>query len=266
MSTFVLTAIGTSDTVVTTGGLMNFPQQGVIQIGSEQISYSGITPNQFLNLTRGYNSTTPAAHLANALITFISPIEPPGTLNPDTAVATDSNSDLVSSNTTDTELGYVHGVTSAIQAQIDSKQTASANNYVTPAKISNTATDDFTFPRDIITGRNIQCSGLLYPVSDSGNRLNMNHPGLQLIMTTAGDTAIQIDMTNATLATILNMNDHNGSSIWRFLTDGRFQVTGMSNTQRDALAGHNEGDLIYSTTDHAFEYWNGSVWKQIATV
>lgn len=40
----------------------------------------------------------------------------------------------------------------------------------------------------------------------------------------------------------------------------------MTNTQRDALAEHAEGALIYSLTDHTYEFWNGSAWKQIATV
>jgi len=43
-------------------------------------------------------------------------------LTPNTAVYADSGSQLASSTTTSTELGYVHGVTSAIQPQLNSKQ------------------------------------------------------------------------------------------------------------------------------------------------
>lgn len=39
----------------------------------------------------------------------------------------------------------------------------------------------------------------------------------------------------------------------------------MTNTQRNALTP-TEGQMIYSLTDHAYEYWNGTTWKQIATV
>ncbi len=40
----------------------------------------------------------------------------------------------------------------------------------------------------------------------------------------------------------------------------------MTNTQRDAIANPAEGLTIYSTSDHALEFWNGSVWKVVATV
>jgi trimeric autotransporter adhesin len=44
-----------------------------------------------------------------------------GLTTANTAIATNSNKQLVSSATTNTELGYVHGVTSAIQTQLDNK-------------------------------------------------------------------------------------------------------------------------------------------------
>ncbi len=40
----------------------------------------------------------------------------------------------------------------------------------------------------------------------------------------------------------------------------------MTNTQRDAITAPAEGLTIYSTSDHALEFWNGSVWKVVATV
>lgn len=49
------------------------------------------------------------------------------TLSPNLAVATDSLGHLVGSVTTDTELAYVHGVTSAIQAQLNNKQPLNAD-------------------------------------------------------------------------------------------------------------------------------------------
>lgn len=50
-------------------------------------------------------------------------------LTASTAVISDSNKNVVSSTTTATELGYVHGVTSSIQTQINSKQ--ASGNYIT---------------------------------------------------------------------------------------------------------------------------------------
>lgn len=49
-------------------------------------------------------------------------------LTPNTAVATDGSGFLLSSSTTTTELGYVHGVTSAIQTQLNGKPNASAGD------------------------------------------------------------------------------------------------------------------------------------------
>jgi hypothetical protein len=49
------------------------------------------------------------------------------------AVAFDSSKNLVSSSTTDTELGYVHGVTSAIQTQLNAKGTVSSVGFSVPA-------------------------------------------------------------------------------------------------------------------------------------
>ena len=49
-------------------------------------------------------------------------------------------------------------------------------------------------------------------------------------------------------------------------TNQGFLVPRMTNTQRDAIAAPAEGLQIYSLTDHTIEFWNGSVWKQVATV
>jgi len=51
------------------------------------------------------------------------------TTNINTALVTDASKQVISSITTATELSFVHGVTSAIQTQIDSKQTG--GNYIT---------------------------------------------------------------------------------------------------------------------------------------
>jgi hypothetical protein len=39
-------------------------------------------------------------------------------------------------------------------------------------------------------------------------------------------------------------------------------VPKLTNTQRNALTP-DEGDVIYSLTDHKLEYWNGTIWVQL---
>lgn len=63
------------------------------------------------------------------------------TLTASSAVATDATGKAVASDTTATELGYVHGVTSAIQTQLDSKPTVVVSKTEPVAK----TTGDFWY-------------------------------------------------------------------------------------------------------------------------
>lgn len=45
-------------------------------------------------------------------------------------------------------------------------------------------------------------------------------------------------------------------------TKGSIPAPRMTNTERDAISSPDEGLQIYSTTDHAYEYYNGTSWKQ----
>ncbi len=69
------------------------------------------------------------------------------------AVASDVNGIPVASSTTDTELGYVHGVTSAIQTQIDNitPQAATVNAWVYVSQYGSDVTGDGTYNRPFAT-------------------------------------------------------------------------------------------------------------------
>lgn len=64
------------------------------------------------------------------------------------AIATDTNKKLVSSTTTATELGYVSGVTSAIQTQLNAKQSTSTTIDLTGQTTSLTSALSITSPND----------------------------------------------------------------------------------------------------------------------
>lgn len=66
----------------------------------------------------------------------------------------------------------------------------------------------------------------------------------------------------------------NGTSPLTMTASAQFEVKGttrgtllsvMTNTQRDAITSPAEGIMIYSTTDHVYEFFNGTVWKTITT-
>ena len=61
-------ATGAALTVDTTAG---FPTSGTLLVGTEQITYTGLTSTTFTGITRGANSTTAATHLDDASIRLL---------------------------------------------------------------------------------------------------------------------------------------------------------------------------------------------------
>ena len=60
----LLAAIDDSQTSIELADASNFDAYGTVKIANEQVKYVGISGNTLLNCTRGYNSTTAAAHAA----------------------------------------------------------------------------------------------------------------------------------------------------------------------------------------------------------
>ena len=71
-------ATGSALTVDTTAG---FPTSGTLLVGTEQITYTGLTSTTFTGITRGANSTTAAIHLDDATIKLMTFIITPQELN-----------------------------------------------------------------------------------------------------------------------------------------------------------------------------------------
>ncbi len=64
-------SLTSSATTITVDSTSDFPSSGYIKIDLEQISYASKNSTQFLTCTRGYNSTTAASHLDNAMVSEI---------------------------------------------------------------------------------------------------------------------------------------------------------------------------------------------------
>jgi len=142
MST-LLKAISNSDTTVWIQNDASFPLlNGVILIESEQIAYNSNYNGTLYGCVRGYNSTSAASHSLGVAVSFFayfSTTAEPATvstltvtgLTASTALTANSSKVLTSSSTTDTELGYVHGVTSALQTQLNAKAPIDAPVFTT---------------------------------------------------------------------------------------------------------------------------------------
>ena len=61
-------SITATDTIVPADDTSDFPSQGVVVIGEEQIAYRHKTATSFKMLTRGYGGTTAASHVADVTI------------------------------------------------------------------------------------------------------------------------------------------------------------------------------------------------------
>ncbi len=69
LQTTLTAPLSVGDTSMTVASTSGFAASGALSIDSEQITYTGLTPTTFTGLTRGVNSTTPAAHAVAATVT-----------------------------------------------------------------------------------------------------------------------------------------------------------------------------------------------------
>jgi hypothetical protein len=72
-TSYLNAAIGFSDTSLILLNGASYPATGTVVIGSEQISYKGITGNTLTGLVRGINGTTATSHSAYATVAYLVP-------------------------------------------------------------------------------------------------------------------------------------------------------------------------------------------------
>lgn len=120
-----ITSVGTIDSQTpSSDGAVDHANQLIMQ------SASATVPGLVNNTTQTFTGTKTFDNLIDSGLTA------------STALTANASKQLTSSSTTDTELGYVHGVTSAIQTQLNAKQsTTLTNTHLLVGNGSNVATD-----------------------------------------------------------------------------------------------------------------------------
>jgi hypothetical protein len=123
LQTTLSTGINSGDTSIILASATGFPVAGAVVIGNEVIFYTGVSGSTLTGCTRGADGTTAAAHstgvpVGAAIVAFHH------NGMKDEVIAIESYLDTVlgkGTSVTATEFAYVHGVTSAIQTQMDLK-------------------------------------------------------------------------------------------------------------------------------------------------
>lgn len=159
-------AINSAVTSIVLTDASAFPTVGFLSVDNEVISYTGKSTNTLTGCTRGADGTTAASHTDgriamhrvvaghhNALKTEIIAIETSLTLTAGRAVATNGGTGHIeASAATATELGYLSGVTSAIQTQLNLKAPLASPTF------SGTITTALTSSRALVTGAGSELS------------------------------------------------------------------------------------------------------------
>jgi hypothetical protein len=72
----LVSAVTATDSSISVDNASTFPDAGTFQIDSEQIAYTAKFGNTFINVRRGVNGTTAAAHASGALVRFLTTTVP----------------------------------------------------------------------------------------------------------------------------------------------------------------------------------------------
>ena len=72
----LVSAVSTTDTSISVDNATGFPDAGTFLIDSEQIAYTAKFGNTFVNVQRGTNGSTAAAHVSGSLVRFLSATVP----------------------------------------------------------------------------------------------------------------------------------------------------------------------------------------------
>jgi len=174
--------------------------------------------------------------------------------------------ELEESAVTNVELGYVSGVTSSIQTQLDSKTPLSRIFTMTsPLFIDGVASGDLSADRTFsIQQSNTTTDG--YLSSTDWNTFNNKQSAITILPIVNGGTgsATQnfVDLTTA--QSIAGVKTFTGQLVATSTTDSSHPAPSMTAAQRDAIAAPISGDLIYNLDTLQMNIYDGTVWGALA--
>ena len=172
------------------------------------------------------------------------------------ALATGTAGLLVASATTDTELGYVHGVTSAIQTQLDAKAPTASPTFSGTATLNNASNSEL----DITGGAN----AVLRSLGGSGTVMYFGEISSHRGMFDGTATPLLIDGGSGNVVCGGTTGVASAQLAVTSTTQG-FLLPRMTTTQKNAISSPAEGLMVYDTTLHKLSVFTGTVWETVTS-
>lgn len=173
-STSLNEALDDSETSIDLLDASSFPTSGTIEIGSEEITYTGVSTNTLTGCTRGANATVAAAHSLGDSVTLISAkrsllADPIDTLLDENLTATDTSIDVVDASGLPSsgkiqiggeEITYTGKSTNTLTGCTRGANSTRATNHNTNDEVINLGSGG-TITVSVVDGTNLPSSGTI---------------------------------------------------------------------------------------------------------
>lgn len=167
---------------------------------------------------------------------------------------------VTASTVTSTELGYVSGVTSAIQTQIDGKQ--ATGNYVTALTGDVTASGPGSAAATVANVGGKTAAQVSTSVDDTTNATNLSSASRIMKRDASGNVNVKTMIAETQLMVGQNATPAGSAALEISSTTGALLMPRMSTAQRDALTAVN-GMVIYNSSIDRFEGYVAGSWTPL---